>query len=148
MVLKHISKVAAILAACASLLFAGLAPAGAAEPAVAAQSISASQSEPGGHELREPAGQYYSFCINLGVSHSWTNNDPSTCPGYLDVYIGGKQVAHLNIGASAGSITWTCAAGVGLGMVTVFAPGGAVVGWALAGTLTGIGLTLASCAGW
>ena len=67
---------------------------------------------------------------------------------YLHVYIGGKQVAHLNVGASTASITWTCAAGVGLSMVTVFAPGGAVVGWALAGTLSSIGVTLASCAGW
>lgn len=148
MILKNISKIAAILAACASLVFAGLAPASAAEPTVTTQSISEFRAETGSQQLREPAGQYYSFCINLGVSHNWTNNNPSTCPGYLDVYIGGKQVAHLNIGASAGSITWTCAAGVGLGMVTVFAPGGAVVGWALAGTLSGIGLTLASCAGW
>ncbi len=38
--------------------------------------------------------------------------------------------------------------GRGVSMITIFAPGGAVVGWALAGTLSSIGLTLAGCAGW
>lgn len=143
---KH-QKIALILAASAGLVFVGLAPASAAEPTVTAPSISESPVGAARPELREPAGKYYSFCINLGVSHNWTNNRPSTCPGYLHVYLGGKQVAHLNIGASTASLTWTCAAGVGLNMVIVFAPGGAVVGWALAGTLSGIGLTLAGCAG-
>ncbi|MGF6832840.1 hypothetical protein QF015_001005 [Paenarthrobacter sp. TE4293] len=96
----------------------------------------------------EPAGQYYSFCTNLGMSFNWTSNDPASCPGYLDVYIGGQQVAPLNIGGSPGSVLWSCALGVGVSMVTIFAPGGAVVGWALAGTLSSVGLTLMGCAGW
>ncbi|GAA5193196.1 hypothetical protein GCM10023346_17310 [Arthrobacter gyeryongensis] len=146
--LKNIKKIALILAVSAGLVFAGLAPASAAEPPVTSPSISESPAGAARPELREPAGKYYSFCISMGVSHNWTNNRPSTCPGYLHVYIGGKQVAHLNIGASTASFTWTCAAGVGLNMVLVFAPGGAVVGWALAGTLSSIGLTLAGCAGW
>ncbi|MFF2296823.1 hypothetical protein [Arthrobacter sp. NPDC058127] len=146
--MKNIKKIALILAASAGLVFAGLAPASAAEPPVTSPSISQSPAGAARPELREPAGKYYSFCISMGVSHNWTNNNPSTCPGYLHVYIGGKQVANLNIGGSTASITWTCAVGVGLNIVTVFAPGGAVVGWSLVGTLSGIGLTLATCRGW
>lgn len=146
--LKKINKIPLVLATSAALIFTGLAPASALKPPVTASSISESPVGAAPPERREPAGKYYSSCINLGVSHNWTNNNPSACPGYLHVYIGGKQVAHLNVGASTASVTWTCAAGVGLSMVTVFAPGGAVVGWALAGTLTSIGLTLAGCAGW
>jgi hypothetical protein len=62
---------------------AGLAPAAAAERTVTTHAISESPIEADSPELREPAGQYYSSCINLGVSHNWTNNNPSTCPGTL-----------------------------------------------------------------
>jgi len=93
------------------------------------------------------AGQYYSFCISLGVSHPWTGKSPASCPGYLDVYINGDHVAHLNTGHNGGPLSFSCAGGVALGLVTLFAPGGEVVGWALAGTLAGIGLTISGCAG-
>lgn len=97
--------------------------------------------------VREPAGKYYSFCISLGVSHPWTGKAPASCPGYLDVYINGDHVAHVNTGRNGGMISVTCAGGIALGLVTLFAPGGEVVGWALAGTLAGIGFTIAGCAG-
>lgn len=93
------------------------------------------------------AGQYYSFCINLGVSYPWTGKSAASCPGYLDVYINGDHVAHLNTGHNGGPLSFSCAGGVALGLVTLFAPGGEVVGWALAGTLAGIGLTISGCAG-
>ncbi|MCR1160784.1 hypothetical protein NEK97_04855 [Paenarthrobacter sp. UW852] len=149
MIRRYLSKIAIVLTASAALILTGLAPATAAEPPAqthaAAVEIPAELNSPA---PPEPAGQYYSFCTNLGMSFNWTSNDPATCPGYLDVYIGGQQVSHLNIGGSPGSVLWSCALGVGVSMVTIFAPGGAVVGWALAGTLSSIGLTLMGCAGW
>ncbi len=149
MILKHISKIAVILAASAGLALTGLAPANATEPATSPQAAAVEVSaETNSPAPPEPAGQYYSFCTNLGASYTWTNNDPMTCPGYLDVYIGGQQTAHLNIGGSPGSLLWSCALGVGLSMVTIFVPGGAPVGWALAGALSSMGIALIGCAGW
>ncbi|KUM40221.1 hypothetical protein [Arthrobacter sp. EpRS71] len=149
MILKQISKIAAALAVSAGLALTGLTPANATEPAgptrAAVVEIPADAKSPA---PPEPAGQYYSFCTNLGLSFNWSSNDPATCPGFLDVYIGGQQVAHLNIGGSPGTMLWSCALGVGGAMVTVFAPGGAVVGWALVQVISGIGLTLMGCAGW
>lgn len=149
MILKQISKIAVTLAVAASLALTGVTPATAAEPSEVTQAaVVENSAQSDGPAPPEPAGQYYSFCTNLGMSFNWTSNDPATCPGYLDVYIGGQQVSHLNIGGSPGSVLWSCALGVGVSMVTIFAPGGAVVGWALAGTLSSIGLTLMGCAGW
>lgn len=149
MILKQISKIAIGLVVAAGLAFAGLAPANAAEPAGSMQStVSEIPAEANSPAPPEPAGQYYSFCTNMGMSFDWTANDPMTCPGYLDVYIGGQQTAHLNIGGSPGSLLWSCALGVGLSMVTIFVPGGAPVGWALAGALSSMGIALVGCAGW
>jgi hypothetical protein len=94
------------------------------------------------------AGQYYGVCINLGVGHAWDPKKANSCPGYLDVYISGNHVAHLNTGGGGGSITWSCALGIGLSIVQVFGPGGIGVGWAARGVLTGIGITLLGCAGY
>ncbi|WP_404321202.1 hypothetical protein [Arthrobacter luteolus] len=155
--LKRISKFAVVIAAAFGLALTGLAPAGASEgqqtAAVAAvqQSPSLQQlATPGSPDAAEPqdvAGKYYTFCISLGVSHSWDGNPPESCPGWLDVYINGQHTAHLNMGATDAPVTWSCVIGVGLGMATLFAPGAGQVGWALAGTLAGIGVTIAGCAG-
>ncbi len=149
MILKRISKIFGALIVAASLSLTSLAPATAAQPVTAKQTAAAQTSGNfDGPELREPAGQYYSFCTNLGMSFNWTGNDPMTCPGYLDVYIGGQQTAHLNIGGSPGSLLWSCALGVGVSMVSIFVPGGPPVGWALVGALSSMGIALAGCAGW
>lgn len=89
------------------------------------------------------AGQYYSFCIWWnGTSALWTNNDPYACQGWLDVYINGQHVAHLqNGGKPLASIS--CQLGVATGVIQVFT-GGLYSGWGLSSWLwsswvTGLG---------
>ncbi|ACL41310.1 hypothetical protein Achl_3353 [Pseudarthrobacter chlorophenolicus A6] len=80
------------------------------------------------------AGQYYSFCIWWnGKSALWTNNDPYACEGWLDVYINGQHVAHLqNGGEPLASIS--CQLSVATGVMQVFT-GGLYSGWGMANWL-------------
>lgn len=82
------------------------------------------------------AGQYYSFCIWWnGTSALWTNNDPYACQGWLDVYINGAQVAHLqNGGKPLASIS--CQLSIATGVIQVFT-GGLYSGWGMASWLWG-----------
>lgn len=82
------------------------------------------------------AGQYYSFCIWWnGTSALWTNNDPYACQGWLDVYINGQQVAHLqNGGKPLASIS--CQLAIATGVIQVFT-GGLYSGWGMASWLWG-----------
>lgn len=141
-------------AAAFGLAFTGLAPASASEAKPASSDAQAlalpapAAPAPDSVEPQDVAGQYYTYCINMGVSHSWDGNAPESCPGYLDVYISGQHVAHLNMGATTATITWSCAIGVAVGTVSVFLPGGIPAGWAAVGVLTNMGLTLVGCAGY
>ena len=45
----------------------------------------------------EPAGQYDYYCTGVdGLQRSWNTSPRASCNGWLDVYIGGKRIAHLN----------------------------------------------------
>lgn len=161
MKLKRITTLIAVLAAFALIFGSTAAPASAAAVGPTSQiadvvdANAAFDSLVPGRNLsqagivspKDPTGQYYAYCINFaGATYPWAVSNIGSCPGYADVYISGQHIAHINTGA--GSMpTWSCLGGIALGLVTLFAPGGLEVGWALAGTLAGFGITIAGCAG-
>lgn len=84
-------------------------------------------------------GQYEATCINLGRGFAWSPNNVPNCPGFLYIYISGNQVAKLNTGG-ASTHSWQCDVRIGASVVSVFVPGGTVVGWAVKGLLSALGL--------
>ena len=45
----------------------------------------------------ENSGQYYYQCIfTSGTSYTWAAGSVRNCPGWLNVYIGGTLIAHVN----------------------------------------------------
>ncbi|MEU8391399.1 hypothetical protein [Micromonospora sp. NPDC048843] len=103
----------------------------------------ASQPAPAG---ADPTGQYTSYCIGTnGVSFLWTT-DYYRCNGWIDRYINGNQVAHLDYrnhyaewqrGIPGVVISVDCAvAGALVGLTLAFTP----VGWVSVGlSLVGLG---------
>ncbi|ABY22017.1 hypothetical membrane protein [Renibacterium salmoninarum ATCC 33209] len=98
-----------------------------------------------------PTGEYEYFCINLGVGYNWNDKAPNSCPGWLDVYISGNHVGHINTGGSGGlDVPASCVLGGAFFTITAFLPGGVVVdlGWvSVSTTLAALGITILGCAG-
>ncbi|MFC5369272.1 hypothetical protein [Arcanobacterium bovis] len=102
---------------------------------------------------KEEAGQYYYMCTNMGQQYPWNHPaDPNKCPGWLDVYIGGKNVAHVNTGmAGKPDVTASCVAGLAFTVISLVVPGGVFVDGgriAVGMTLGSLGITLLGCSGY
>ncbi|WP_123955548.1 hypothetical protein [Frondihabitans sp. 762G35] len=90
---------------------------------------------------REAAGQYVFSCvlengrvITLGTSQP----KKGACKGWIQVHIGGKQIASINTGGKLGpGDTVSCLAGTGVFLVTAFS---GPVGWSTAAGLILLGL--------
>lgn len=45
----------------------------------------------------EPAGKYDYYCTGVdGVQRSWNTSPLASCNGWMDVYISGKRINHVN----------------------------------------------------
>ncbi len=152
---KRVTKALLVLLASMSLTLAYMPAASAGTTSsshqVVANSNSAPEVKPPSSSLNPPktvgtddvAGQYYSFCIWWnGTSALWTNNDPYSCEGWLDVYINGQQVAHLQNGGKP-LATISCQLSAATGIMTIFTgvlnSGWAVAGWLWSSWVSGLG---------
>lgn len=161
MKIEKFRSLALILTTTAVLLLGTLTPASAAVPTGSSIGSVRSEASPAdptnlshlGPEKVAPsdtpgtddvAGQYYSFCVWWnGTSALWTNNDPYACEGWLDVYINGQHVAHLqNGGKPLASIN--CQLSVATGVMQVFS-GGLYSGWGMANWLWSSWITGMGC---
>jgi hypothetical protein len=112
-----------------------------AAPANAAQTSSSGSASAAGTKLPHPheaAGKYVLSCIEgNGTSYVWTDNDPKACGGWLDIYIGGEQIAHVNEAELNGVVdpsvecVWS-ASGAVFGLVAIAVAPESPLGWIVA----------------
>jgi hypothetical protein len=97
---------------------------------------------------REAAGKYVTNCIQAsGTSYIWTKKNPRTCAGWLDIYVGGNRVGHVNEAAvqAMAHPTVKCVIEGSMAVLELAFGSETVIGWVfIASTLTFAGMDCAN----